>query len=174
MNFNRSDDALRICRGHLASLAAADPLIEAILTAYASAAIYSEFEAAARAIVAERSVRPGSDKHLIAFGRVAANRLIRSIKISELSGIAGHFHSDCKEAFQDAVEAETAAAWDSILNNRHGVAHENDANAPISNLTLVELQDHFERAKGVLRAFEDCLSTSSGPFADGSMDATAG
>lgn len=128
------------------------------MTAYASAVIYSEFEGAARAIVAERAARPGIDKHLVSFGKVAAERLMRSIKISELAGIAGHFHGDCKSAFQASVDDETAAAWTSILNNRHGVAHEGDASAPISNLTFDELFGNFERAKSVLVAFEACLA----------------
>ncbi len=134
--------------------------IEAILTAYVSSVVYSAFEAQVRVIVAKRGAGDGSDTHLASFSAYATRRLVRSIKIGELSGAAAWFHPDCQERFRDAVQDEDKDAWDTIVVNRHGAAHNDEGRVDqvISNLTFADLQALYPKALRVLEAFADCLN----------------
>lgn len=158
MKFLRSEDALQACSEHLAKLADPDPQIEAILTAYVSSVIYAEFEDAVVRVVAKRAGSEAADKHAGSYATISAKRLVRSIKIGELAGLAGYFHASCKEKFQVDLDEPIKAAWDSICNNRHNVAHEQNSGT-ISNLTFSELQVQFEEAKKALDLFEQALNT---------------
>lgn len=159
MNLPRADAALEACAKHLDDTGSRNTQIDAILTAYVSAVIYAAFERRAREIVAARAQGDGTDPHLTAFARTAAQRLMRSIKISELSGAAGFFHTDCKSRFRDLLNHQASAAWDSIINNRHDVAHEDDAGQVVSTLTFRELESLYPVALCVL----ECLETAIAP-----------
>lgn len=158
MSIERVDDSLEQCRRHLNLTSATDPQIEAILTAYVSSVIYASFEAELRLIVAKRAHSSLSDDREARFGAYAAGRLVRSIRINELTGLAGAFHPDCKDAFKDSLQDEQKSAWDSIINNRHGLAHEGDAPSPIiSNLTFAELELLYPKALTVLDVFSSAV-----------------
>ncbi|MEU7174049.1 hypothetical protein ABZ949_21490 [Micromonospora tulbaghiae] len=168
MTIPRVDAVLEECERHLDSSQSHGTQVEAILTAYASAVIYSAFEARARAIVTARGVGQGEDPDLGSFCKYAATRLLRSIKIGELAGAAAWFHSECKDRFHDTLEPEAKAAWDSIVSNRHGVAHEDDAPTAqvISNLTFGELKRLYPLALTVLDALEAAIAPRRAPSAD--------
>jgi ribosome maturation protein Sdo1 len=158
VRIDRVNDALEQCRLHLDSTSPADPQIEAILTAYVSSVIYASFEAELRVIVATRAHSSLSDERETRFGNYAAGRLVRSIRISEISGLAGAFHPNCKELFKDTLNAEQQSAWDSIINNRHGLAHEGEApTSIISNLTFAELELLYPKAITVLDVFRTAI-----------------
>jgi hypothetical protein len=154
----RVDAAFEVCERHLDASGGRGSEIEAILTSYVSAIIYSALEARAREIVATRGAGDGTDDHLGNFTRVAATRLMRSIKIGDLAGIAGWFHPECKDDFQRRLDPQYQAAWDTIIANRHTVAHEGDERTThaVSNLTFSELKALYPLALEVL----ECLSTS--------------
>jgi hypothetical protein len=163
MSLPRAEAALEVCERHLTDTGSYNTEVDAILTSYASAVIYSVFEAEARNIVATRAAHPGTDKHLTSFSRTAAKRLMRSIKIGELAGTAAFFDHTCKERFHNALDDETKLAWDTICGNRHDLAHEEgDESGPaISNFTFTELIDMYPKALNVLDALRDALSPSA-------------
>jgi len=138
LNLPRADAALEICERHLSATNSFNTEIDAILAAYASAAIYSAFESEARAIVASRAAHPGADRHVVSFTRIAATRLMRSIKISELAGTAAFFDLSCKMRFQKALDDESKQAWDTVCGNRQGwptrMATRQDRSSAISPL----------------------------------------
>lgn len=154
------DLAFEDCKRHLDRTNSYQTAIEPILTSYVSAVIYAEFERHVRHIVATRGAGDGSDHHLVNFTKNAAERLIRSIKVSDLKGISATFHADCKARFTDALDSEWQAAWDSIIQNRHGVAHGNDDvnSSSMSNLTFSELRRIYPLALKVLEALEDAVT----------------
>lgn len=158
MNLPRADAALEACASHLNDTGSRNTQVDAILTLYVSAVIYAAFERKAREIVAARAEGDGSDPHLAAFARTASRRLMRSIKIGELAGVAGYFHTDCKDRFHDLLAAEASAAWDNIINNRHEVAHEDDVAQVMSNFTFTELETLYPKAMLVLDALEKAIA----------------
>ncbi|MGH3712415.1 MAG: hypothetical protein ACRDT4_02985 [Micromonosporaceae bacterium] len=158
MSLVRVTDALEQCRRHIEAAGVPDPQIEAILTAYVSAVAYAGFEAEVRSIVSLRAHSARQDDREIAFGQYAAVRLVRSIRVSDLTGLAAAFHPDCRDAFRARLNPEEQSAWDSIINNRHGLAHEErDPSSRISNLTFAELEDLYPRALNVLDVFRQAL-----------------
>ena len=98
MSLPRAEDALEVCEKHLIATGSHNTQIDAILTAYASAVIYAVFEAEARSIVATRAAHPGTDKHVSSFSKIAAKRLMCSIKVGDLAGAAAFFDVSCKNA----------------------------------------------------------------------------
>lgn len=157
MSLIRSVGALETCRRHIASMPKSNPEIEAVLASYACAIIYSELEGRVRELVADRVSHGQSDSRIRRWGAFSAKRLIRSIKISELAGVAGQFDDHCKSHFQEAIDEQCKAAWDQIVQNRHGVAHEGDQPNVVSTLTFAETEVAFTQVQSVLDAFADCL-----------------
>lgn len=156
MTLTRVDAALEDCQRHLEATNSYGTEIEAILTVYVSAVVYAAFEAQVRQTLAARvALAVDRDAHVGNFATYASVRLVRSIKISELAGAAAWFHEECKARFQRSIDGEAHAAWDNIVNNRHGVAHEDDSPV-VSNMTFRELKEAYPKALTVL----DCLSAS--------------
>src|SRR6185369_11053905 len=157
MKIPRVDEAFEVCERHLVSTDSFGTEIDAILTAYVSAVIYSAFEAQARSIIANRGAGDGTDPYLANFSRLASLRLIRSIKIGDLAGMAANFDQSCKTLFHELLDDQAKAAWDSIVGNRHGLAHEDDGrkNAPITNLTFRELREIYPLALTILDRLEE-------------------
>lgn len=157
MSLVRSTDALETCRKHIQAMPRRDPQIEAVLASYACAVIYAELEGQVRRLVADRVGHGRGDVRVKRWGAFSARRLIRSIKISELAGVAGQFDEHCKSRFTHLLDDECKAAWDQIVQNRHGVAHEDDQPGPVSTMTFAETELAFNRVERVLDAFASCL-----------------
>jgi hypothetical protein len=161
MKLQRVDAAVELCERHLAATNSHGTEVEAILTAYVSSIAYAEFESSARRIITERAASADeTDDHLAAFARTAAVRLVRSIKLSELSGAAAWFDPNCKAQFLTELGDEAKQAWNSIILNRHGVAHNGDS-APsdtlISSLTFNEFKGLYPKALTVLEALRKSI-----------------
>ncbi len=95
---------------------------------------------------------------------------MRSIRISELAGAAGFFHGACKDKFRAGLDNEASTAWDSIVNNRHGVAHEESSGEDpvISTLTFGELTALYPKALTVLDCLRAAIALDEGDDAVGS------
>jgi hypothetical protein len=163
MSLVRVEAAFETCERHLTETGSLNSEIDAILTSYLCATIYAAMESETQAIVAERAAKRADDPHAANFAKTAARRLVRSIKIGELAGLAGHFDDSCKAAFQKAVDGQTQAAWDNIMLNRHGVTHDEDegAGSAISHLTFQELKSKYADAMKVLDALRDAIAVES-------------
>lgn len=157
MSLARAEDALIQCREHIDAQQRKDPEIEAILARYVSAIIYAAFESEIRAAVSMRASLNGQDARQANFAKKASERLVRSIKLSELSGLAGWFHLDCKNSFVDRLDEESKTAWDSILLNRHDVAHDGEG-GHVSNLTYEDVERFYPKAKSVITVFVASLT----------------
>lgn len=161
MEFRRVDAARETCGKHLTD-AAPGPAIDVILAQHVAAVAYSEFEASVRATVHRRCATTG-DQPVAAFVEIAATRLIRSIKVEELTGILGWFGDETKEQFKSAMrdDPEAVAAWHNILIGRHGLAHEDESGdrTGTPSLTFNDVDRDIDRAKRVVVAFDSALST---------------
>jgi hypothetical protein len=156
MDCPRAEAAIETCDAHVES-SSADPEIEVILAQHVASVAYAEFEALIKRMIHDRCKRHGDDP-LSSFIAVAAGRLIRSIKITELSGSLGWFGDDRKKAFSAAIDSnpEAVAAWNNVLTGRHGLAHE-QLKQP--TLTLSDVKRDVRRAQEILDVY---LSTIEG------------
>ncbi len=154
-SFFRLESAIEICTQHLKAIPLADPEINAVLAGHVAAVAYAVFERRVRDLVAERCKHP-VDEPINRFASAASMRLVRSIKISELTGTLGLFGDAEKTAFSEKLrrEPELSAAWDNLIKGRHGVAHEIES-AP--TMTLLDVQRDLKGAERVLAIFEAAL-----------------
>jgi hypothetical protein len=151
MDFPRVDAAINLCDSHLERSSSRGTEVEAYLTRYLITVIYASYEAKIKELVAQRGAS-NEDERVTSFMRVAADRLCRSIKISEVAGIMGHFGGDYPSTFKDGISNEAQIAYDSIINNRQEVAHEGNM-----NLTFDELSTFYRASTPVLDALSEAL-----------------
>lgn len=157
----RSSAIKGICESHIkASLNSASmstyAAIESVLARHTASVIYAEAEAIIRDLVAQRVAYGTTDTRVRSFSQVASQRLIRSIKISELSGVLNHFSPVCKEYFSRSLTSKQQTDWDSLINSRHDAAHENSGS--IEHLTLADIDGYFASIPAVLDAFSESLN----------------
>lgn len=159
----RSDQAISVCQGHANvskqhSSLSDWPQVESVLASYIASTIYAEAEARLREIVTLRVAHGVDDGRVKSFGRVASNRLIRSIKISEVTGILGFFEDSCKQHFNDSLTPKQKTDWDSLINARHATAH--DQGDPVSHVTLGDIEGYYGSVCEVLQLFSTSLYIS--------------
>lgn len=159
MSLTRVDAAFETCEQHLRATNSFGTEVEAILTSYVTALTYAAFEVEVKRIIAQRGAGDGKDSGAKSFSTYAASRLLRSIKVSELAGAAGWFDPVYKRRFGELLPREAIDAWDTIIANRHGFAHDADGTveAVVSNLTFRELQLLYPRALEVLATLESAI-----------------
>lgn len=91
------------------------------------------------------------------FTSQAAHRLVRSIKVSDLSGILGYFDGACKTTFQHSINrTKSESFYNNLESNRQALAHNSTHNA-----TMSDLQQWFPEAETVVIRFREALGLSS-------------
>jgi hypothetical protein len=120
MKFTRIEDALTNTKNHLDSTNSRNTEIESYLVGYLIVLVIAEYEVLLEKIIERRADRI-QDSHVQSFVKVAVDKLTRSIKIGEVSGLLGHFGGTYKKSFQDAnLKAPKAVTYyDNIMENRH-------------------------------------------------------
>lgn len=164
MDFPRTDAALAVCKLHLDATNSRNTEIESYLVGYLLATIYAEFEQKMRAIVCKRVERAG-DQHVHNFAISTMKVVMKTINVSGIKGIIGYLDSASKQTLGDCIDDTTQAAYDNIINNRHGVAH-----ASGSNMTFAELEATLPGAKAVIELAADALGLTPAEVA--SINAT--
>src|ERR1043166_7632241 len=146
------DHALDICAKHLDASNARNTEIAAYLTRYLVTLVCAVFEEEFEKIIARR-VLLVNDQHLANFVIAATHQLLRSPKISELSGFLGKFGAECKESFSTKITNTTAhQAFDTIVQNRHTAGHQGGTALQI---TFTELTQLLKDSRGILDAFAE-------------------
>jgi hypothetical protein len=155
-SFVRLQAAIEVCDRHVEGIARVDAEVDAVLASHVASVAYAVYEKRVRDLVAARCFH-ATDDSINRFADVAAVRLVRSIKISELSGTLGYFGDAEKRAFQHGMreDPEAAAAWTNLIMGRHGVAHDIGTSP---TLTLADVRRDVSRAERVLAAFEAALT----------------
>lgn len=164
MSFRRVDYVLEFGRDHLDRTQSRNTEVDSIIAGYACSVIYAALEKEVVALVAERVSGHSSDEEIINYAKHAARKLIRSIKVSELAGVAGQFSNDCKVRFRHECDDASVAAWNAIVSNRHGIAHDGDEEADLVNLstlTFADVERYYNQCLQVLESFRVALGLVS-------------
>lgn len=154
--FDRLEKEIALYEQHLVNTRTQGSLIERVFVGYALTLIYAEFERSIKSAINDRC-HIESDPPLNSFVEWSTNRIIRSLRISDLSGFLRRFDDKYNDRFQAAKDKDlqTQVSWDRIITNRQAFAHE----AP-TNMTFTEVQEEFSKAKGVIFAFREALGLS--------------
>ncbi len=138
----RTEAALDEVRQYVGDSGAAGTAIESFLTQYLLISLCSEVEEALRTIVRERA-REAGDQQIAAFVEVGSQRLLRSVKQSEIAGFLRHFGNECSEQFKAAIGAGNITPYNNAVANRHLVAHAAGVNVTLSELTTAVKSAEF-------------------------------
>lgn len=143
--------ALEACETHLKAARAEASQIESYLSEYLAVVLCADMQTAILGVVDEFAAK-SCDKAIAGFVRSAVDRKFRSISIGDLTGLAGMFCPQAKEAFADALDERTSALYCNIVNERHKVAHTRSA-----SITLRDLRSALDAANAILEGFASAL-----------------
>jgi hypothetical protein len=148
-----AQEVINVCRQHLTATNAFATEIEAFLVQYLLVVICGEYEQTIEALIEQRAEKAGDD-HLTAFVKAATGARFRNPRTSDISGLLGWFDSDLKNTFSQRIKDTPAQrAFDTIVTNRHAVAHQGGN----LQLTFNELCERFEESKSVLTEVQAIL-----------------
>lgn len=156
--FSRLDRLVTTCKQHLIDSNSQGTQIELILVGHILTVIYAEFETVIRSSIKERCV-VGTDPQVSSFMQHAVDRIVRSIKVSELSGILGLFSLIYKQDFQRDMKHDNGIAevyYHNLVSNRQAIAH----NA-FTNATMRDVEEWLPSGKAVIEAFRRALGLTS-------------
>ena len=131
---------------------------EQIYVQFLLVAIHAEFETMITEAI-EGRIQVPNDPALTSFLMQVRRRTMRTIRLDDLRGMLALFGEHVKKGFTDEV-AETsvaAFAYITIESNRQAVAHRG-----LSNLTLAEVQQHYDNALKVVQTFCRVVEESMG------------
>lgn len=151
MRILRIDRALKKCEAHLSL----DAEVQSLLAQSLVILIYAEFEQKARELIRERCRNVATtDDSVREFLDSCAKIAFRGLKISEIAKLLTRFGESHKEAFNQRLEQNQRAKsmYDSILNNRHRIAHGEG-----SAVTVDDVKQYYEHGHCVLDYLRDAL-----------------
>ena len=128
-------------------------VIQSYLVEHALVRMYTAFESEIQDVLVERCASSG-DFPCDLYVASVIKRAVRSIRINELTGILGGFGNDYKEAYSSKIGEIPAAqaAYDSIVENRHAVAHGGSRSA-----TWKDVYGWWDDALPVIAEFRSAL-----------------
>jgi hypothetical protein len=142
----RTRSALDECRQHVDSTSSSGTEIEAFLSQYLLVLLCAEIQEEIYKVVEMRAVKCG-DEEICAFTLASSKKILRSVKIGELSGFVGSFGPGRKAKFSDLLDEKSIFQYNSAVDNRHSVAHKSGA-----QVTLADMADVIESAALVLHS----------------------
>lgn len=151
--FDHLENKIALYEQHLIDTEMKGSQIEQVFVGYVLTIIHAEFEKSIKSAIQDRC-HIESDTPVNNYVAWATDRIIRSLRTTELSGILKNFDKKYKDHFKVAKGKghQTQVSWDKIIENRHAFVHE----AP-ANITLTEVQEDFSKAKGIIVAFREAL-----------------
>jgi len=132
--------------------------IKDLLTQSLLILIYAQFEKEIKNLLLQRC-ESVSDQAVKSFVHKHVQKsALRSLKVTELSGLLKQFNPSYKENFTKKIREDDQAqvTYESLLNNRHSVAHGGGINA-----TFEEVKRFYEKGHKVLDYFEEALHVNS-------------
>lgn len=147
----RTRSALLECQQHLSQTDSSGAEVEAFLAQYLLIVLCAEIQEEIYGVVELRAKKCGDDE-VCAFALASSRKILRSVKINELSGFIGGFGSVRKDRFMQLLDAREVFQYNSAIDNRHSVAHKRGAQVTISDVVAI-----IDSAAKVLNAAKSAL-----------------
>jgi len=132
--------------------------IKDLLTQSLLILIYAQFEKEIKYLLLQRC-ESVSDRAVKSFVLEHIQKsALRSLKVTDLSGLLKQFDLSYKTVFNQRISenGQAKAAYESLLNNRHSVAHGGSISA-----TFDDVKMFYEKGHEVLDYFEEALQVNS-------------
>ncbi len=132
--------------------------IKDLLTQSLLILIYAQFEKEIKNLLKQRCESVPDEAVKTFIHKHIQKSALRGLKITELSGLLCQFDPSYKENFNQRINENGTAksTYESLLNNRHNVAHGQGINA-----TFEDVKMFYEKGRVVLDYFEQALQVSS-------------
>ena len=146
------DQALANCEEYIQNSSSADEELKNMLTQALLILMCAEFEKKFKEFILERCSEIDDDsikEYIINKTR------IRSLKISDISGLTGEFGEKHKSEFKRLIDGSSTPCdvlYESVRSNRNKVAHGEGCNA-----TILDVKQYYEGAHEVLDHFKQAL-----------------
>ena len=151
MKLHSVELTIRVCTKHLDSTSSYGSQIEAFLTQHLLIIICAEIEKKIKEMIIAQARDRCSDDFQT-FIESCLNSTFRSIQSSEIAGLLNKFGTARKERFRELVDERAKTAYDSIVVNRHDIAHGSG-----SNLTFREAVEFYRRGLSVIESLSTAL-----------------
>jgi hypothetical protein len=130
----RTRAALDECRQHVEATDSSGSEVEAFLAQYLLIVLCAEVQEEMYRVVELRATKCGDDE-LCSFALASSKKLLRSVKVSELSGFVGTFGPNRKDRFSNSLDERAVLQYNSAVDNRHSVAHKSGAQVTLSDMS---------------------------------------
>lgn len=134
MFLQRTNLALHDSEQHLNNSGAWNTSIESFLTQHILILLCAEMQQNIYDIVENRLLK-NRDKRINRFVSESKQKMLRSVKTSDISGFLGYFGSDLKDFFNSEISEREVTTFNNAVEGRHDVAHRYGV-----SVTFAELQ----------------------------------
>jgi len=135
--------------------------VEAFLSQYLLVVLCAEMQEEIYRIIEIRASRCGDDE-ICSFALASSRRILRSVKVAELSGFVAGFGQGRKDRFSSALDERAILQYNSAVDNRHAVAHKSGA-----QVTLMDIKEIISSATLVLESVMAAIIDAPEPTAVG-------
>jgi hypothetical protein len=132
----RTRSALDECRQHVETTLSSGSEVEAFLSQYLLVVLCAEMQEEIYRVVELRAKKCGDDE-LCSFALASSKKILRSVRIGELSGFVGSFGPGRKDRFSGALDERAVLQYNSAVDNRHSVAHRSGAQVTLSDMVEI-------------------------------------
>ena len=130
---------------------------ESVLVSHGVVLLYAHMEQCFRQALETRCKRC-ADLEVMNFSLSVKDEKTGKIGMDSVKGTLKRFGNHYRDGFKADLEASNIKeTWDSVMNQRHKVAHDGDP----ASLTLSELRDYYEDIRKVLGIFCKALSLNA-------------
>lgn len=157
--FEESSEELKFYQEHLKSIEDPGTRIAPIFVGHVLTIAHAQFEEAVKNAIKERcTVKEDAAANSYVVSTV--DNIVRSIKVTELSGYLGRFGGEYKSRFAAYITSnqETIVYYNNLESNRQSLAHKGVVNATMDEVLL-----WFAEAQSVIVEFRETLGLSNSP-----------
>lgn len=147
----RTAFALEKIKEHLEKIEHRNTEIENFLVRHLAVVFYSEMERNVKKIYSNRLHFDG-DARLKHFIERTHDNMLRRIKKSDIKKLAECFGEECKQKFDAQLNEKDVSFYNSAINHRHGVAHDDG-----EGITLPTMESAIDAAERILDILEEAI-----------------
>jgi hypothetical protein len=129
----RTKSALAECRQHVEATDSSGSEVEAFLAQYLLVILCAEMQEEMYRVVELRASKCGDDE-MCSFALASSKKILRSVKVGELTGFVGGFGPSRKDRFSSSLDERAILQYNSAVENRHSVAHKSGAQVTLSDM----------------------------------------
>ncbi len=136
------------------NLFSSDPEIASHWARYLCITVSGFIEASVREIFHEYTIKRSS-LPIVNFVDLRLRRLCQNLEIKNFFELVGYFDDTLRKSIESKLEDDLRAAWDSVVSNRHRIAH----GGATPGLTYARMVEYYKRVKSAVEISDNIINT---------------